>query len=168
MDRDKRWERIKLAYDAMVNGIGQTSKNALHTIRDSYDEDITDEFIKPIVMINGDDRPVTSIKEDDVVIFFNFRTDRGRQLTQALYQEDFHEQNMHKLNLHYVTMTNYDDAFEGIQVIFNKDNLTETLGEVLEKTARRRYELRKPKNIHMSHFSFQEDRKNLLRVSPGY
>jgi 2,3-bisphosphoglycerate-independent phosphoglycerate mutase len=133
MDRDKRWERIKLAYDAMVNGRGQTSKNALHTIQDSYEEDITDEFIKPIVIVKDNGAPVATIKEGDVVVFFNFRTDRGRQLTQALYQEDFHEQNMHRLDLHYVTMTNYDDAFEGIQVIFNKENLTETLGEVLER-----------------------------------
>ncbi len=132
MDRDKRWERIKLAYDAMVNGTGKASMNALNTIRESYEDDITDEFIRPIVMVNDSGLPITTIQNDDVVIFFNFRTDRGRQLTQALYQQDFHEQNMHKLNLHYVTMTNYDDAFDGIHVIFNKDNLTDTLGEILE------------------------------------
>jgi 2,3-bisphosphoglycerate-independent phosphoglycerate mutase len=132
MDRDKRWERIKLAYDAMVNGTGKASMNALNTMRESYEDDITDEFIRPIVMVNDSGLPITTIQNDDVVIFFNFRTDRGRQLTQALYQQDFHEQNMHKLNLHYVTMTNYDDAFDGIHVIFNKDNLTDTLGEILE------------------------------------
>jgi 2,3-bisphosphoglycerate-independent phosphoglycerate mutase len=106
--------------------------NALNTMRESYEDDITDEFIRPIVMVNDSGLPITTIQNDDVVIFFNFRTDRGRQLTQALYQQDFHEQNMHKLNLHYVTMTNYDDAFDGIHVIFNKDNLTDTLGEILE------------------------------------
>jgi len=132
MDRDKRWERVKFAYDAIVNGQGEHSKNALKSIQDSYDEDITDEFLKPIIMVDDKDQPVTTIKDDDVVIFFNFRTDRGRQLTQALSQEDFHEQNMHKLNLHYVTMTNYDETFKNTNVVFRKDNLTQTLGEVLE------------------------------------
>jgi len=132
MDRDKRWERVKLAYDAIVNGVGNHSKNASKSIQSSYEDDITDEFIKPIIMVDTDNQPIAKIKDDDVVIFFNFRTDRGRQLTQALTQEDFHEQNMHKMNLHYVTMTNYDDSFNGINVIFKKDNLNQTLGEVLE------------------------------------
>jgi 2,3-bisphosphoglycerate-independent phosphoglycerate mutase len=133
MDRDKRWERIKLAYDAIVNGIGEHSKNATDTIQNSYDNDITDEFIKPIIMVDDNNNPVANIKSGDVVIFFNFRTDRGRELTEALSQNDFHEQNMHKLDLYYVTMTNYDDSYTGIKVVYNKDNLTETLGEVLEK-----------------------------------
>lgn len=133
MDRDKRWERVKLAYDAMVNGKGNLSSNVLKSIRENYDEDITDEFIKPIIAVDANNQPVAKIEEDDVVVFFNFRTDRGRQLTEALSQKDFHEQNMHKLNLHYVTMTNYDDSFTGMHVIYDKDNLTETLGEVLEK-----------------------------------
>jgi len=132
MDRDKRWERVKLAYDAIVNGQGEHSKNALKSIQDSYDEDITDEFLKPIIMVDEKDQPVTTIKDDDVVIFFNFRTDRGRQLTQALSQEDFHEQNMHKLDLHYVTMTNYDESFKNTNIVFRKDNLNQTLGQVLE------------------------------------
>lgn len=133
MDRDKRWERVKLAYDAVVKGIGEKSTNATETIQKSYDEGITDEFLKPIIMVDEEQNPVTTIKDGDVVIFFNFRTDRGRQLTQALSQQDFHEQNMHKLKLHYVTLTNYDDTFEGINVIYGKENLNDTLGEVLEK-----------------------------------
>ncbi|MCA0132391.1 2,3-bisphosphoglycerate-independent phosphoglycerate mutase [Winogradskyella alexanderae] len=133
MDRDKRWERVKLAYDAMVNGIGTHTTNVLATIKNSYEENITDEFIKPIVITDKQGNPTTNIKEDDVVIFFNFRTDRGRQLTQVLSQEDFHEYGMHKLNLHYVTLTNYDDTFRGINVVFEKDNLSDTLGEILEK-----------------------------------
>lgn len=133
MDRDKRWERVKLAYDAMVNGIGELSDNVKQSILNSYNHQITDEFIKPIVMVDKHQQPIATIKEDDVVIFFNFRTDRGRQLTEALTQTDFHEQNIHKLPLYYVTMTNYDESFKNIQVIFEKDNLTETLGEVLEK-----------------------------------
>lgn len=133
MDRDKRWERVKLAYDAVVNGIGNHSKSATESIEDSYNNSITDEFIKPIIMVDDQDQPMAQIKDGDVVVFFNFRTDRGRELTEALSQTDFHEQNMHKLNLHYVTMTNYDDTYNNIQVIYDKDNLTETLGEVLEK-----------------------------------
>ncbi len=133
MDRDQRWERVKLAYDALVNGIGKHTKNAEKSIHESYEEGITDEFIKPLVMVDNNNDPVALIKEGDVVIFFNFRTDRGRQLTDALTQRDFHEQNMHKLDLHYVTMTNYDESYKNINVVFNKDNLVDTLGEVLAK-----------------------------------
>ncbi|HLT54009.1 MAG TPA: 2,3-bisphosphoglycerate-independent phosphoglycerate mutase [Flavobacteriaceae bacterium] len=131
MDRDQRWERVKLAYDALVHGTGEHSSNLLKSIQNSYDHDVTDEFIKPIIAVDKQNQPIATIKDGDVVIFFNFRTDRGRQLTQALSQQDFHEQNMHKLNLHYVTMTNYDDTFKGVQVIYEKDNLNSTLGEVL-------------------------------------
>jgi len=133
MDRDKRWERVKLAYDALVGGNGTKTHNILKSIQENYENDITDEFIKPLISVDENNNPIATIKDDDVVIFFNFRTDRGRQLTEALSQVDFHEYNMHKLNLHYVTLTNYDDSFKGINVVFNKDNLTETLGEVLEK-----------------------------------
>jgi len=133
MDRDKRWERVKLAYDAMVNGIGEFSTNVTDSVETNYKNDITDEFIKPIIMVDKNNEPVAKIKEGDVVIFFNFRTDRGRELTEALSQKDFHEQNMHKMNLYYVTLTNYDESFKNVNVVFNKDNLTETLGEVLSK-----------------------------------
>ncbi|WP_439151444.1 2,3-bisphosphoglycerate-independent phosphoglycerate mutase [Winogradskyella sp.] len=133
MDRDKRWERVKLAYDAIVGGKGTQTQNVLKTIQESYEENITDEFIKPLVVTDSNNSPIATIQDDDIVIFFNFRTDRGRQLTQALSQMHFHEYNMHKLNLYYVTLTNYDDSFKGINVVFNKDNLSETLGEVLEK-----------------------------------
>ena len=133
MDRDKRWERVKLAYDLLVNGLGIPSTNAAKSIQESYDNGITDEFIKPIVMTNDGTNPIAVIEPDDVVIFFNFRTDRGRQLTEVLTQVDMHEENMHKMPLYYVTMTNYDDSFKGIHVIYDKDNLTETLGEVLSK-----------------------------------
>lgn len=133
MDRDKRWERIKKAYDLLVNGIGIHSQNAISSLHDSYEKNITDEFIEPIVMVGDNDNPIATIQNDDVVIFFNFRTDRGRQLTEVLTQFDCHEQNMHKLNLYFVTMTNYDDNFVGIHVIYDKENITETLGEILEK-----------------------------------
>ncbi len=131
MDRDNRWERIKTAYDAMVKGVGTYSINPLESLDKNYEKGVTDEFIKPLIMIE-DDKPVTKIKDGDVVIFFNFRTDRGRELTNALSQNDFEEQNMSKLNLHYVTMTNYDNAFKNINIVFNEENITQTLGEVLE------------------------------------
>ncbi len=133
MDRDQRWERIKLSYDVMVNGIGEKSHDATISIQKSYDSDITDEFIKPIVMLDENEKPVAKIEKDDVIIFFNFRTDRGRQLTRVLTQENFQEYGMHTIPLHYVTMTNYDNSFKNISVIYLKENLTETLGEVLEK-----------------------------------
>jgi 2,3-bisphosphoglycerate-independent phosphoglycerate mutase len=137
MDRDKRWERVKLAYDALVNGKGKQSTDAVLTILDNYHHKITDEFIEPIIMVDQNNQPLATIQNDDVVIFFNFRTDRGRQLTEALSQKDFHEQNMHKLNLYYVTMTNYDDTYNNVHVIYDKDNITQTLGEVLEKAGKK-------------------------------
>jgi len=132
MDRDNRWERVKIAYDALVNSEGEHSKNATKTIESNYEDGLTDEFLKPIIMTDYNNDPIAKIKDGDVVLFFNFRTDRGRELTEVLSQNDKHEYNMHKLNLHYVTMTNYDDNFKNVEVIFNKDNVTNTLGEVLE------------------------------------
>lgn len=135
MDRDNRWERVKLAYDAMVNGIGELSTDLINSIEASYYAGVTDEFIKPIVHAE-EAQPVATIEEDDVVICFNFRTDRGRQITQALTQSDFPDFGMKKLALKYVTMTNYDDSFKGVDVIFDKDNLNNTLGEVLERAGK--------------------------------
>ncbi len=136
MDRDKRWERVKLAYDLIVNGVGETTTNALESIQKNYDNNITDEFIKPI-LLEENGVPVATIKDDDVVLFFNFRTDRGRELTEMLSQSDMDEYNTHKLPLYYVTMTNYDENFKGIKVIYDKDNITETLGEVLSKAGKK-------------------------------
>ncbi|MEL6810911.1 MAG: 2,3-bisphosphoglycerate-independent phosphoglycerate mutase [Bacteroidota bacterium] len=135
MDRDKRWERVKKAYDLLVFGKGSSSSNALESIRMSYAEGITDEFIEPIVLTEGG-APVTTISEDDVVIFFNFRTDRGRELTEVLSQEDFSAYNMKRLPLYYVTLTNYDDTFEGIKVVYDKENIKDTLGEVLARNGK--------------------------------
>jgi 2,3-bisphosphoglycerate-independent phosphoglycerate mutase len=132
MDRDKRWERVKLAYDLLVKGIGEKSTNFAESIQKSYDKNVTDEFIQPLFAEEGQ-----VIQPDDVVIFFNFRTDRGRELTEALSQTDFHEQNMHKLPLYYVTLTNYDDTYTNVHVIYDKDNITQTLGEVLSKAGKK-------------------------------
>ena len=137
MDRDKRWERTKLAYDLLVNGIGKHSQNAVQSIQESYDANITDEFIKPIVLTDGNNKPLTTISHGDALIFFNFRTDRGRQLTQALSQCDFKEYDMHALSLYYTTMTNYDENFRNVHVVFDKAHLTDTLGEVLSKVGKK-------------------------------
>ena len=132
MDRDNRWERVQLAYDALVNGKGTLTTNAAENIQQSYDNNITDEFIKPIILADEKNQPKTTIKEDDVVVFFNFRTDRGRQLTDALSQQNFPDLGMKKLPLYFVTMTNYDETFKNINVIYNSKNIENTLGEVLE------------------------------------
>ena len=136
MDRDNRWERIKLAYDALVNGKGHVAKDATKAIQESYKQNITDEFIQPTVLVNETNTPVATIQNGDVVICFNFRTDRCREITQALSQRDFPEQDMHKLSLHYTTMTEYDKTFENVHVIFETDNLNKTLGQVLEEAGR--------------------------------
>lgn len=133
MDRDQRWERVKLAYDLLVHGIGIHSKDVVKSVEEQYAENITDEFMKAIVNVDENNKALAVIKEGDVIISFNFRTDRAREITIALTQRDIHEFNMNKMNLHYVTMTNYDDSFENVKVIFEKDNLSNTLGEVLSK-----------------------------------
>lgn len=132
MDRDKRWERVKLAYDAMVMGIGTHTTQVEEAINNSYAAGVTDEFVKPIVVTEGD-KPIAVIEEGDVVINFNFRTDRGREISEVLTQKDFHEQNMHKLDVKYITMTTYDETYSNVDTLFANDDLAMTLGEVLEK-----------------------------------
>jgi 2,3-bisphosphoglycerate-independent phosphoglycerate mutase len=131
MDRDKRWERVKLAYDALVNGTGEKATDAIAAIEQSYAANITDEFIKPTVIIREDQQPLGSIHDGDVAICFNFRTDRCREITQALTQMDIPEQGMTKLSLDYTTMTEYDSTFKNVHVVFENDNLNNTLGEIL-------------------------------------
>lgn len=129
MDRDKRWERVKEAYDLLVNGVGEKSTDMVASMQASYDKDVTDEFIRPIVHVNADGNPVGTIKADDVVIFFNFRNDRAKELTQVLTQEDQPDFGMKTLPLHFCTMTPYDAKFEGLHILFDKDNVQNTLGE---------------------------------------
>lgn len=136
MDRDKRWERTKLAYDLIVHGKGEKHTNASEAIQQSYDNDITDEFIKPVVMTDSAGNPIATLNKEEVVIFFNFRTDRGRQLTQALSQQEFPEQEMTPLPLYYVTITRYDETFRNINVVFSKEDIKATLGEVLERSGK--------------------------------
>ena len=137
MDRDKRWERVKKAYDLLVHGKGKATTDFVAAIKDSYADGTTDEFIEPLVGIGADNQPLATIQSGDVVVFFNFRTDRGRQLTQALHQQDFEDYDMKKQDLHLVTLTNYDDSFKRVQVVFDKDNVTNTLGEVLAKAGKK-------------------------------
>lgn len=136
MDRDKRWERVKLAYDAMVNGIGEQTHNVLESIENSYKNDITDEFLKPIICLKESNLPVAKIQNDDVVFCFNFRTDRGREITEVLSQNDFPEYGMNHLNLYYVTMTNYDKSFNNVNVVFDEEILHDTIGEILERNGK--------------------------------
>ncbi|MBB6500214.1 2,3-bisphosphoglycerate-independent phosphoglycerate mutase [Pedobacter cryoconitis] len=131
MDRDSRWERVKQAYDLLTKGIGEHTQDPLKAIEQSYAAGITDEFVKPIVITNENNQPLATIQPDDVVICFNYRTDRGREITTVLTQQDYPDFDMHKLPLYYVTMTAYDENFKNVKVIFTKDDLTETLGEIL-------------------------------------
>ena len=133
MDRDKRWERIKLAYDAMVNGIGEKATDAIEAVEKSYAKSITDEFIRPAVVIAEDQQPLTTIKNGDVAICFNFRTDRCREITQALTQMDLPDHGMKKFSLDYTTMTEYDKTYKDVHVMFETDNLNNTLGEILQQ-----------------------------------
>ena len=137
MDRDKRWERVKVGYDLMVNAIGKTSTNVLQATQESYDAGITDEFIKPVVFTGENGKPLTTIQQGDVVICFNFRTDRLREITTVLTQKNMPECGMKTIPLYYLTMTRYDEAFKDIHVIFNSDDLRNTLGEVISQTGKK-------------------------------
>jgi len=136
MDRDKRWERIKLAYDALINGVGEKATDAIAAIENSYKQNITDEFIRPTVIVNEGQQPLGTIKDGDVAICFNFRTDRCREITQVLTQQDFPKFNMKKLSLHYTTMTEYDKTYKDVHIIFDNDNLNNTLGEILQQNGK--------------------------------
>jgi len=131
MDRDKRWDRVKIAYDALVNGIGTPTHSILDAMKHAYSENMTDEFIKPIIATDAEGKPIATIQNEDVVICFNFRTDRCREITEVLTQKDFPDYNMNALNLHYCTFTEYDATFKNVAVVFYNDNLNNTLGEVL-------------------------------------
>ncbi len=174
MDRDNRWERVKLAYDAMVKATGEQvdSSALLSTIEASYAAGVTDEFIKPIILTeNG--QPVATIEEGDVVLSFNFRTDRGREITQALTQRDFPEQDMKKLSLYYLTMTEYDKSFVGVKVVFDDSNIVMTLGEVLQNAGKKQIRMAETEKYPHVTFFFSGGREepfvgqtNIMRASP--
>lgn len=147
MDRDQRWERIKLGYDLIVKGEGEKTQNLIKSIEESYENGVTDEFINPILCEQDG-----LIKDEDVVICFNFRTDRLRQLTTALTQKDFADQQMQTLNLQYYTLTNYDKSFKGVNVVYDAENINNTLGEVLAKNGK--HQLRIAETEKYAHVTF--------------
>ena len=149
MDRDKRWERVKLAYDALVSGEGEKTTDAIDAIENSYKKNITDEFIKPCVIVDEAQQPLARIKDGDVVICFNFRTDRCREITQVLTQIDLPDFGMKKLSLDYTTMTEYDHSFKNIHIVFSNDNLTNTLERSWSNIILNRSGSQKQKNILM-------------------
>jgi 2,3-bisphosphoglycerate-independent phosphoglycerate mutase len=152
MDRDKRWERIKLAYDMLVNGTGRQTTDILQAMKESYDEGVTDEFMKPIVVTDVNGKPLATIAEGDVVVFINFRNDRARELTIVLTQDDMPGEGMKTIPLHYLTMTPYEDKFRGLHVIFPKDNVTATIGEILGNLGKR--QLRIAETEKYAHVTF--------------
>jgi len=152
MDRDKRWKRIKLAYELLAKGEGKNARNMVDALQESYDQDVTDEFVKPIVHVDESGKPVAHIKEGDVVIFFNFRNDRARQLTEVLTQKDMPEYDMKTIPLHYCTMTRYDAEFKGLHVLFPKEDIINTIGEVLAKNGKK--QLRIAETEKYAHVTF--------------
>jgi len=173
MDRDKRWERIKQGYDLMVEGKGKKTRDILQAIQESYDEGVTDEFIKPIVVVDEQDHPIGTIRQGDVVICFNFRTDRLRQITTALTQKDFPEFGMKTLDLLYYTMTNYDESFKGIKIIYDKENVKNTLGELVAKSGKKQIRIAETEKYAHVTFFFSggreeefENEKRILIPSP--
>ncbi len=160
MDRDKRWDRVKLAYDALVHGTGTKTKDPLAAIQNSYSENVSDEFIKPLIVCDDKDQPIATIKDGDVVICFNFRTDRCREITTVLTQQAFPEQNMLPLSLHYVTMTEYDKTFKNVEIIFNNKDLTHTLGEVLADNGKKQIRIAETEKYPHVTFFFSGGREN--------
>jgi 2,3-bisphosphoglycerate-independent phosphoglycerate mutase len=173
MDRDKRWERVKLAYDALVNGVGEMTTDVTTAMKDCYANNITDEFIKPIIITGENEQPLAKIEDGDAVISFNFRTDRCREITEVLTQHNFQEFGMHKLRLDYTTMTEYDSTFNNVHVIFKNDNLINTLGEVLEKHGRKQIRIAETEKYPHVTFFFSggreepfEGEKRIIAASP--
>jgi 2,3-bisphosphoglycerate-independent phosphoglycerate mutase len=152
MDRDKRWERIKEGYDLIVSGKGTPTTDIIDAMQKSYDTGVTDEFMKPIVVVDDNNKPVGTIKEGDVIVFFNFRNDRAKELTIALTQKDMPEAGMKTIPLHYCTMTPYDATFKGLHVIYPKDNADNTIGEVLALTGKK--QLRIAETEKYAHVTF--------------
>ena len=170
MDRDKRWERVKIAYDGLVNGIGEKTDDILDAIKKSYQNDVTDEFIKPIINTKVKD---SKIENGDVVICFNFRTDRCREITQVLTQTDMPDFGMHKLQLHYTTMTQYDHSFKNVNVVFENDDLKNTLGDILQQNGKKQIRIAETEKYPHVTFFFSggrekpfEGEKRIMAPSP--
>jgi 2,3-bisphosphoglycerate-independent phosphoglycerate mutase len=152
MDRDKRWERVKEAYDLIVNGKGAPTGNILDAMHESYEKGVTDEFMKPVVVTDNNGNPIGKVKEDDVIVFFNYRNDRAKELTIALTQKDMPENGMKTIPLFYCTMTPYDATFKGLHIIYPKENAENTIGEVLADAGK--YQLRIAETEKYAHVTF--------------
>ncbi|MEI6764596.1 MAG: 2,3-bisphosphoglycerate-independent phosphoglycerate mutase [Bacteroidota bacterium] len=162
MDRDKRWERVKRGYDLMIHGIGKKHTDVLAAIQESYDEGVTDEFILPVVFTKEDGTPITTIREGDVVICFNFRTDRLREITVALTQKDMPEFGMQTMNLHYLTMCRYDESFKNVHVIYDKEDVQMTLGEVVSKLGKTQLRIAETEKYPHVTFFFSGGREDVF------
>jgi len=152
MDRDKRWERVKIGYDLLCKGIGKKSKDVISAVIESYNENITDEFIKPIVMVDDNNSPLGLIEAGDVVLCFNFRTDRLREITIALTQKDMPEYGLKTIPLYYITLTRYDETYKNVNIVFDNQNTTNTLGEVISRAGKK--QLRIAETEKYAHVTF--------------
>jgi len=162
MDRDKRWERVKVGYDLMVNGVGTPFTNSVETIQQSYNEGVTDEFIKPYIRVNADNQPVGKIQEGDVVFCFNFRTDRLREISTVLTQKDMPDFGMKTIPLYYVTMARYDDSFQNVHIVYEKDNVQNTLGELMQNTGRKQIRIAETEKYPHVTFFFSGGREDVF------
>ena len=163
MDRDKRWERVKVAYDGLTQGVGLHTQDAIAAIEASYNDGVTDEFIKPVIVCDAAGAPLATIKDGDVVVCFNFRTDRCREITTALTQEAFEAHHMQPLKLHYVTMTEYDKSYKDVGVVFMNKDLTNTLGEVLEANGKSQIRIAETEKYPHVTFFFSGGREQPFR-----
>ncbi|MAZ30929.1 MAG: phosphoglycerate mutase (2,3-diphosphoglycerate-independent) [Flavobacteriales bacterium] len=163
MDRDKRWERIKIAYDLLCSGRGQKSIDLKKSLKSAYEQGQSDEFIKPITKVDADGKTIAKIKEGDVVICFNFRTDRCREITEVLTQKNSEKNHMRALKLKYVTMTTYDQNFKGVNVLFQKKNLKNTLGEVLSKNNKKQLRIAETEKYPHVSFFFSGGREDIFK-----
>lgn len=173
MDRDKRWERVKVGYDAIVNGEGEKTQDIIASMKASYANDLTDEFIKPMISVDDNNEPIGKLSEGDVVLCFNFRTDRLREITTVLTQEDMPEEGMKTIPLHYLTMTNYDKRFKGIKVAYDKPNIENTMGEIVAKAGKKQIRIAETEKYAHVTFFFNggreaefEGEKRILVPSP--
>ncbi|MBR9997914.1 MAG: 2,3-bisphosphoglycerate-independent phosphoglycerate mutase [Cyclobacteriaceae bacterium] len=160
MDRDKRWERVKMAYDALVHGKGTRTADVFKAVQESYDENVTDEFIKPVIHVDGDQKPLARIEPGDVVFCFNFRTDRLREISIVLTQKDMPDHGMSTMDLYYLTMTNYDDSFKNVKVLYGKENIQNTLGETLSKNGKKQIRIAETEKYPHVTFFFSGGRED--------
>ena len=163
MDRDKRWERIKEAYDLIINGIGKQTTNIIEAMKESYDQEVTDEFMKPIVVVDEKGEAIGKLKDGDVVVFFNFRNDRAKELTIVLTQKDMPEFGMKTMPLYYCTMTPYDATFKGLHIIYPKENAENTIGEVLSAAGKTQLRIAETEKYAHVTFFFSGGREEVFK-----